>query len=200
MGWGPSTPIGAAPDPPPRRSWWPRLRTDSISGHWPVRQPVDPLPDRTDLAARHRRGGVTATPPDAVTGRLEGGFGPALEPRHDGGRRMPGLEPEQQVNAIRERTDTDRLGVEPAAQGDHVTLDDGGRVGRHQGNPAQGGPHEVTVQSVRCPAGNVVDDVHVRYLGRPLIGRSSRVRRPRYGPVSSCFPVSRDTTEALNDT
>ena len=111
---------------------------------------------------------------------------------------MPRLEPEQQVNPIREGTHTNRLGVEPTAQSDHVALDDGGRVGRDEGNPAQGGPHEVTVQLMGGPTGNVVDHVHVRYVGRPLIGRSSRVRRPRYGPLSSCVPISRNTTEATN--
>ena len=179
-----------APDPPPRSSSGPWLRRDGIGGHGPVRQPMHPPPDRAHLAPRHGRSGVPATPPDAVTGSQQGGLGAALDPRHEDRGCMPGLEPEQQVNAIREGSHADGLRVEAAAQRDHVALDDGGRVGRYERNPAQGRPHEVTVQLVGCPAGNVVDHVHVRYVDRPLIGRSSRVRRPPYGPVSSCVPVS----------
>jgi len=111
---------------------------------------------------------------------------------------MPGLEPEQQVNAIREGSHADRLGVEPAAQRDHVALDDGGRVGRYEGNPAKGGPHEVTVQLVSCPAGNVVDHVHVRYVDRPLIGRSSRFAARRTAPYLPASRYPGNITEALN--
>ena len=180
-----------APDPPRRSSSGPWLRRDGIGGHGPVRQPMHPPPDRAHLAARYRRGGVPATPSDTVAGRHEGGLGTALDSRHQDRGCVPGLEPEQQVNSIREGSHADRLGVETPAQRDHVALDDGGRVGRYEGNPAKGRPHEVTVQLVGCPAGNVVDHVHVRYVGRPLIGRSSRVRRPRCSPVSSCVPESR---------
>lgn len=113
---------------------------------------------------------------------------------------MPGLEPQQQVNPVVERPHADRLGVQPATKRDHVSLDQGGRCSGHQGDPAQCRPHQVTVETVGRPTGNVVDHIHVGYLGHRLIGRSSRVAACQAAPYLPCFPDFRHTTEAVHAT
>jgi len=144
----------------------PRGPTGPLSRAWPgadrgtgqrrIRQAVNAPLDRPHLGPGDARGGVPPPPPNSVTGGLEGGFRPGLEPRHEGRGRVSRVQPEHQVNSVREGPDADRLGVEPATEGDDVALDGRYRFPGDQGKPAQSGPHEVAVEAVRSPAGNAV--------------------------------------------
>lgn len=178
------------------------LRLDRWSGQRAVRQSMNAPHDGTHVSPRDGGGSVSPAPSDGVAACLEGGLRPHFQSRHDGSRRVTGLEPEKQMNAVRERPHTDRLGVEPPAQGDDVALHYGDRFPGNQWNPAQGGPHEVAVEPVRGPPGNAIHEVHVevhvRKVGRRLIGGSSPVRPPPGSSISSSFIFSR-TTEALHD-
>jgi len=179
-----------------------RLRRDRRGGQRPVRESMNAPHDGAHVSPGDASGSVSPAPPDRVAAGLEGGFRPRFQPRHEGSRRVTRLESEKQMNAVRERPHTDRLGVEPAAQGDDVAFHDRDRFPGNQWNPAQGGPHEVAVESVRGPPGNAIDavhvEVHVRKMDRRLIGGSSPVRPPPGGSISSSFIIFR-TTEALHD-
>lgn len=186
---GPSTPWGSTSMGRNDRPVRPSAGSRRVRGQRSVRQAVDPPSDGPDLPAGHGGNSVPPSPTHPVSGPLQGGLRTALEPGHESGRRVSRLDAEQQVEAIGERANADRLGIESPAQRDDMALDDRGRFGGDQRDAAQGRPDEVTVQAVRGPSGSEVDPVHATYLAPPLIDGSTLVRRGPRGGLCSCSSI-----------
>ncbi len=169
------------------------------AGAWPIGQAMDASHDGSHFGSAHRGSGVTSSPAHGVSGVLDCGLRPILQPSDEIGRRMTGLEPREHMHSIGERTHAERFRVEAPTESDEVSFDHISRAARDQRDAAQRWPHEMTVEAVRRPAGTCVDGVHEGTVGSALIRCSSGVRRSWNGPVSSPSGSSRTAYGGLHD-